>query len=657
MRRTSSAMDTLSSTTVSGDPVVPTELKPTRRVRRTEVTAPSRGEGKTKTKKTASDTVPVRADGTLYEHRWYTARGRRVFVYANKTYKGKSAHTMWEAVKRKSTLLAATSPPIFASSALLSSSHERNKTGEEEEERKTKKGKKAENARKSDTTRERKSERSTVQRRSTASKANTLPPSSSRRNDLASSCSRGASSIPSSSLSSSLLQSSVPTAVKWSPSLRSRFAAEEAVAGDTAPLQVSLPVDGFAENRPGDSLEAFIRLPDAFYTTPSPLQTTSPLSLPKAEAPRTTLSSISGSSHRGWERESPKAIPFHAGEEEDSGAGSQRQAEAIVVSSSSDSDTEQEATTSGDEDVHATQWSVPPPAARTPVTSLHPSSPPQEGKGTVSRCRLVLPKTSYFDSEEEADDIGLSVAPQDLTLSHFRSLVDSKEVTPRRNEAESLDTHAGDFPVRRPPTVSLGTTTGAPLSAVETASSLADTFESPTHFQDGREWSGRRDGHESIADGFGAPLQKRVEEIHLVEDVSWRHRPSSAVAASLSLSSRGGHDTEWSLLSSSEARVEPSAHAAGLQFIGVSGAALPSDAPSLTTPLTTVFVKDGKRRKGKHQVSMTFPAPSLLVPPVTAVDGSYADCLTFDALEGMNLEGMLDIGEEIGALRFCGADA
>lgn len=49
---------------------------------------------------TSSLPVPVDASGNLYEHRWYTARGRRVFVYHGRSYKGKAAHKMWEQVKR-----------------------------------------------------------------------------------------------------------------------------------------------------------------------------------------------------------------------------------------------------------------------------------------------------------------------------------------------------------------------------------------------------------------------------------------------------------------------------------------------------------------------------------------------------------------------------
>ncbi|TPP40507.1 hypothetical protein CGC20_13460 [Leishmania donovani] len=47
----------------------------------------------------ASAAVTLRSDGQLCDYRWFTARGRRCFVYDGRTYKGSSAHRMWEKVK------------------------------------------------------------------------------------------------------------------------------------------------------------------------------------------------------------------------------------------------------------------------------------------------------------------------------------------------------------------------------------------------------------------------------------------------------------------------------------------------------------------------------------------------------------------------------
>ncbi|CBZ28491.1 conserved hypothetical protein [Leishmania mexicana MHOM/GT/2001/U1103] len=47
----------------------------------------------------ASTAVALRSDGQLCDYRWFTARGRRCFVYDGRTYKGSSAHRMWEKVK------------------------------------------------------------------------------------------------------------------------------------------------------------------------------------------------------------------------------------------------------------------------------------------------------------------------------------------------------------------------------------------------------------------------------------------------------------------------------------------------------------------------------------------------------------------------------
>lgn len=657
MGRESGVMDPLSSSAFSGDTAIPAVPTTARRGRRTAVGAASRGEAKKKGR-TTSDKVPVKADGTLYEHRWYTSRGRRVFVYGNKTYKGKSAHTMWEAVKRKTTLPTVVSPLPIGSSTLVSSSQESKKRREEEEKEK-KKGTTAEKERKSDTTGRRKSERSNAPKRRTLSTGNTPsspitedPLSSSLLDDLPFSPSRVLSVPPSSSVSPSPLHPSVPTAAQWSPSLRSRLAAE-AVADDS-PLSLSLSVSGSAAHRHEESLGAFVVSSDAFSIAPLPPQRTSSRTLRKADVSCATFSSASGCSNSQRRRELPQAMPLQREADDDKDDDRQKK-ETIVVSSSSDSDAEQEqaGTEVCDENEH--QKRAVSPTTFNRMASPVKSRPPQEGNDETSRYLLVLPKTSYFGSEEEEEALVLPHVNPCSSSSKLQSLFDTEEVTPKIEGEEAGVTHAGDFPVHRPATVSLCTTTGTPLTSLKAASSLADDLETATHPQNSREWRERRDGYDGIADGCCAPLRKRVKEDHVrKEDVSWRHRPSSTSVASLSFSSHGGQDGEWNSFSPSEERVEKSAHA-GLQFIGVSEAVLPCDAPSMTAVSTTISVGDRKKKKGKHHLSRTLP-PSLLVPPVTALDGSYAECLSFDALEGMNLEGMIDIGEEIGALRFFGGD-
>ncbi|CAJ1010001.1 hypothetical protein Q4I28_005315 [Leishmania naiffi] len=60
-----------------------------------------RGQGRRRSSRSsqASAAVTLRNDGQLCDYRWYTARGRRCFVYDGRTYKGSSAHRMWEKVK------------------------------------------------------------------------------------------------------------------------------------------------------------------------------------------------------------------------------------------------------------------------------------------------------------------------------------------------------------------------------------------------------------------------------------------------------------------------------------------------------------------------------------------------------------------------------
>jgi hypothetical protein len=43
--------------------------------------------------------VPLTETGELCDYRWFTARGRRCFVYDGRTYKGSTAHRMWAKVK------------------------------------------------------------------------------------------------------------------------------------------------------------------------------------------------------------------------------------------------------------------------------------------------------------------------------------------------------------------------------------------------------------------------------------------------------------------------------------------------------------------------------------------------------------------------------
>uniref|UniRef100_A0AAW3A8D9 AP2/ERF domain-containing protein n=1 Tax=Leishmania utingensis TaxID=653362 RepID=A0AAW3A8D9_9TRYP len=59
-----------------------------------------RGRGRRRSSSSqASAAVTLRNDGQLCDYRWYTARGRRCFVYDGRTYKGSSADRMWEKVK------------------------------------------------------------------------------------------------------------------------------------------------------------------------------------------------------------------------------------------------------------------------------------------------------------------------------------------------------------------------------------------------------------------------------------------------------------------------------------------------------------------------------------------------------------------------------
>ncbi|KAK7196374.1 hypothetical protein NESM_000574200 [Novymonas esmeraldas] len=61
--------------------------------------AARRGRGRRSSGSRESLTLTLRDDGELCEYRWYMARGRRCFVYDGRTYKGSSAHKMWEKVK------------------------------------------------------------------------------------------------------------------------------------------------------------------------------------------------------------------------------------------------------------------------------------------------------------------------------------------------------------------------------------------------------------------------------------------------------------------------------------------------------------------------------------------------------------------------------
>ncbi|KAG5475034.1 hypothetical protein CUR178_04484 [Leishmania enriettii] len=67
-----------------------------------------RGRGSNGTGRSRSSlTVTLRSDGQLCDYRWFTARGHRCFVYDGRTYKGSSAHRMWEKVKEAARTFAA----------------------------------------------------------------------------------------------------------------------------------------------------------------------------------------------------------------------------------------------------------------------------------------------------------------------------------------------------------------------------------------------------------------------------------------------------------------------------------------------------------------------------------------------------------------------
>ncbi|KAG5498281.1 hypothetical protein JIQ42_03087 [Leishmania sp. Namibia] len=65
----------------------------------------------------SSLTVTLRGDGQLCDYRWFTARGRRCFVYDGRTYKGSSAHRMWEKVKEAARQRGVLPPPQVEAAA------------------------------------------------------------------------------------------------------------------------------------------------------------------------------------------------------------------------------------------------------------------------------------------------------------------------------------------------------------------------------------------------------------------------------------------------------------------------------------------------------------------------------------------------------------
>ncbi|KAG5474363.1 hypothetical protein LSCM1_03143 [Leishmania martiniquensis] len=77
-----------------------TRARAGRRNRTSSVSRRGRSRGSKKGGSSRSPTtVTLRSDGQLCDYRWFTARGRRCFVYDGRTYKGSSAHRMWEKVK------------------------------------------------------------------------------------------------------------------------------------------------------------------------------------------------------------------------------------------------------------------------------------------------------------------------------------------------------------------------------------------------------------------------------------------------------------------------------------------------------------------------------------------------------------------------------
>lgn len=76
----------------------------------------SRGRKPPRGSRSASASLDLRPDGTLYEHKWFTAAGRRVLVYNGRQHKGSSAHTMWKKIQEHCKAAGGSSPHTAASS-------------------------------------------------------------------------------------------------------------------------------------------------------------------------------------------------------------------------------------------------------------------------------------------------------------------------------------------------------------------------------------------------------------------------------------------------------------------------------------------------------------------------------------------------------------
>lgn len=588
-------------------------------------------------RRTTKGNVAVKPDGSLYEYRWYTDRGRRVFVYHNKSYKGKQAYTMWEAVKRLAA--GGSVPPL---STVAASAEGKGKKRSEEEERISKMRPTQ--------------KRSAVSRKSEGVERTIRRVNRKEEKPFSLTHLEGGTTLPAgfatdqpcggftSVVSSSV---SVTMAAFYKPSSRSRLAVSTFSSSPLFASSVSnewekKEVECVSRNRSSDAPFPSSSMSTASSSLPHTTMLTPLFSESTQPARGASSSSVSSSSSSfptscKVEKELENGI-VRTGRGLQGGKEKVREIEKeTIVISSSESDTEE-------------GW--PPPSAVLPLPSVSPAPseelPPAEH--LTSPVTLVLPQTSYFSFEEEEPPLRALHSPIMAPLG-----VGPVPTPPREEKGEN----DASYVTRFAPTTNTSLSSSFSFSlqaergAANTVHSTAQPEENKRnqrkraiahslHNEDTEGVKKRRFRHTMPGDSCRTSFSDLPPHSGIPASFTTATPPLPSHASSSRISSSGTTGCADSIPSQALSRP-------GLQFIGVhSSTSQDYELPSVVLSSSTLLFD----KKCAHPSGTVQRTSSTLPPPVTAMDGSYGECLTLDALDGLNLDGMIDTGEEVGAMRF-----
>lgn len=660
--------------------------------------------------RTPKGKIPLKADGSLYEYRWYTLKRRRVFVYNNKTYRGKKAYTMWEVVRK---IAAEGGPPSHLSSSPTYSSS----CFEEEGGRKRRRGEeetKEEAQRKGLRSALPSSARPNVERgmRRVLKKkiplVGVMPSPNTTATTLRSSTAYPTHLVgnpPSSSSSMSLCAQATPpppVLQQYTPSPRSRLA-----LGSLCPSSSTLSF--LSNNSVTERKEKERMNGPCGNSLPSPptrrrsssFSPSSPASFPftvsNTSISNSTASRLGGkgtsllleeepvhSSHpssssliycspaenvKVMRAEKTRSVDFRdkrrdikkedeilissdsdVEEEEEEVENSALEVEMVQkrTSEEEDEDEDEEQEVEEEQGRHGVAEGFL--TVSSPLSYSVSPLPREEKKGgdrpALSSFTLALPQTSYFVDFEVERPLHIPSLEHGTAFSITSPL--------RKRPREEKQEQEGKGASKNDPAASSTATSShcsPPASLVNPSHvdviiaknkhtenlslvSFAELLEEERRVPQTEETC-------STGVGYGIPFSSSTSSSSCFSP--------SRIGDSTGL---GGDPRRQALLPFPASPPSPSP---GLQFIGVPNPtwAISSTSSTTTPPILKLSLNEKKRNTSrKHSLGAPSGPLNDLAPPIAAVDGSYGECLTLDALDEWDLEGMMDTGEEVGALRF-----